>query len=1255
MKTKKLGAAAIVGTLLAIAAHSPSIAAVETVDHIEVTADNKSPGSLAQGRVASDDMLTVKNDVSVSGANSKGVRTVGDNATVVIEGDVNVSGARSYGVVTQSANADITVGGKVSLSGEMAYGLHASNGSNVKIGDGVIVSSNSVLDGSTVRIPYGVSLNGGSAGKISGDILITGDGARGVYVTSSTLELEGGVSVSGNYRDGLDSSFGVVLRNGSSADITGDIDASGERARGVQLNAQTDAESANSLNFSGNISASGKDAIGLNAGAGSSVRINSGYIIASGDGAIGANGLPDANNIQPGPDIKANVDVVEALGNAAQGIAVRGGYLEYSGTQGRGSVLASGENSYGISLRNGSSADIEADIVASNNGAKGLFVTVGSDVRLNGSVEANAGGATGVTMSDSTGDIRGNLYVSGAAAAAAGGGELLAYGLSASRSDVVMSGDISVSGNGARGVSMGEGKLDLTGSVYVTGGRSDGGLSAYGMTIRNESLVDMKGDLVVSGDHGIGINMIAQSGSEAGSGVKLSGTAAALGENSRGFNAGIGNDIEMTEGGLLAAGKGSYGAYITGSSLKLDGAVSASGEGAYGAALFAGSSADISGSVSASGAGSRGLQLKASSAGLSGDITASGRDAAGVYILDNGELRHTGQIAAKDGGTGILLESGTFTTDGRIFAQDNGTGTSILGGTGTLKNIHVEGANAVGASVRGSGVMNAADGRITVSGTDAVGIELNNGGTANLSGMYLSASGNNLLAKSDSFGSLNVSGGSSLRGDILHEGTDAGTLDVQLSGGSYLIGTVNALGGGAVDVTLKGGSDLWEVTGDSHIKGRLENHGVIDLIGADAATSSHKMLTFGSYEASEGAVIRKKADLTNQAGDYTRIEGEAKGVTSLYVANTSQGSTYNDRSHILVTAVDYEAQGSDADFTLANPDHYVDVGGRKYTLADEYSGSDRNWFLQSDGLAPSGKALAGVSVIMPEIWYLEVDTLYKRIESYGTPGYEGGFWFNGAAKKIEHNAQGSFGDQEQKLYTMSVGWDTKDETSDGALFRGFMTGYGYDQRSFSSGRGESDMHSFQASFYGIKRRTDGLYYGGLVKYNRYNSSASAAINGTSEKIKSDFEQNGLGASLIAGKRFSMRNGWYWEPTAQLSYLRVFGKDIVTTSGLRASIDDGDSLRGKLGVVLGRKWVMRSGRSLDIFFDASVVHEFDGETKITMENEDFTSDYGGTWGVFGIGTAWQLSKNSWLNARFYYADGDSRREPWGVQLGMSIAM
>ena len=33
----------------------------------------------------------------------------------------------------------------------------------------------------------------------------------------------------------------------------------------------------------------------------------------------------------------------------------------------------------------------------------------------------------------------------------------------------------------------------------------------------------------------------------------------------------------------------------------------------------------------------------------------------------------------------------------------------------------------------------------------------------------------------------------------------------------------------------------------------------------------------------------------------------------------------------------------------------------------------------------------------------------------------------------------------------------------------------------------------------------------------------------------------------------------------------------------------------------------------------------------------------------------VTKNSWLNARFYYADGDSRREPWGVQLGVSIAM
>ncbi|MDL2298570.1 autotransporter outer membrane beta-barrel domain-containing protein, partial [Synergistaceae bacterium OttesenSCG-928-D05] len=197
-----------------------------------------------------------------------------------------------------------------------------------------------------------------------------------------------------------------------------------------------------------------------------------------------------------------------------------------------------------------------------------------------------------------------------------------------------------------------------------------------------------------------------------------------------------------------------------------------------------------------------------------------------------------------------------------------------------------------------------------------------------------------------------------------------------------------------------------------------------------------------------------------------------------------------------------------------------------------------------------------------------------------------------------------------------------------------------------------------ASIYTVYKQESGFYLSGLAKFNHYDTDLTVgAVDKLSrqlgyDKIEGGLNQRGLGMSLLAGKRFVVgEKGWYWEPQAQFSYMRIFGDKYLTSSGLDVDVEATTSLRARAGFLFGKAIELKNGSVLDVFADVSINKEFDGETDIWMSGGKYTRDLGDTWGSYGLGFSWRMGERSYLGGRIAYGSGSDRTEPISATLGL----
>ncbi|BGI52196.1 MAG: hypothetical protein HamCj_05490 [Candidatus Hamiltonella defensa (Ceratovacuna japonica)] len=178
-----------------------------------------------------------------------------------------------------------------------------------------------------------------------------------------------------------------------------------------------------------------------------------------------------------------------------------------------------------------------------------------------------------------------------------------------------------------------------------------------------------------------------------------------------------------------------------------------------------------------------------------------------------------------------------------------------------------------------------------------------------------------------------------------------------------LPGSVLALNGSKINMSLNG-SDLvggvtnatslsidpksnWSVTRNS-VLGDLNHEGKIAFKSEDN-TKFHRITT---KTLNGTGMFWMNTDIARQKGDFLNVTGKARGHFGVMVSDSGQSPKPDDTLKIIQTG------GGDAQFTLANPGHAVDVGTYKYYLVPDdnhrvLDDRERGWSLVSHQPRPS--------------------------------------------------------------------------------------------------------------------------------------------------------------------------------------------------------------------------------------------------------------------------------------------------------------
>lgn len=191
--------------------------------------------------------------------------------------------------------------------------------------------------------------------------------------------------------------------------------------------------------------------------------------------------------------------------------------------------------------------------------------------------------------------------------------------------------------------------------------------------------------------------------------------------------------------------------------------------------------------------------------------------------------------------------------------------------------------------------------------------------------------------------------------------------------------------------------------------------------------------------------------------------------------------------------------------------------------------------------------------------------------------------------------------------------------------------------------------SLALTLYGTWLGDKGHYADIVLKEGRLSNDydISAPIGFTHGQYKT------WGSSISAeyGREIAMGDKAYFTPQAQLSWLRIAGKDYTTSNGIAISQDSQSSTIGRLGFELGS----RLGDNGNVYAKASVLHDFGGsaDTRLSYNgvSTTYSNDLGDTWYEAGIGFNLKTKDNSYLYADVSKAFGGDYKTPWQWNVGM----
>lgn len=654
-------------------------------------------------------------------------------------------------------------------------------------------------------------------------------------------------------------------------------------------------------------------------------------------------------------------------------------------------------------------------------------------------------------------------------------------------------------------------------------------------------------------------------------------------------------------------------------------------------------------------------------------------------------------ISLKDGtisGAVLAENKGSISTAGAVLkgaATASKEGTIHLDGGSTSEGITADGGTiyTAGTEVKGEALAKA-KGTLSMTGGNAGAVTADGGsastdGTA-VKGLLSAKNGGSITMTNGSAKGLSIGKDSaitakldkkdaSIQGDIANEGTASLTL----GGGASWIG--DSTGSGKTNASIGEGSTwtgrstngnttvelagTWKQTGDSTIASLTGRNGTLDKTSETSGdtTIDHAAGTLNLLYS------HSAEDPTTFYGGDTTI-GTADSGTTVNMVTDSRGLTVSGNR---ARWANYKNQVSETLNRMAHKLHYTaNDGNIKGTLKIAEGLTSSSASLRAENLTfdetgtgsyvydpvkddltieygseetqmmkGTKSALLGVSMM----WRSNNNDLQRRLGDLRLGQAESGVWARYVGGKNKFDEQNTYMSQTYDIG--QVGYDRKA----GSWLVGAALDYGKGDVNYTGGKGKEHMATL--ALYGTRVSDDGKYFDIIFKTGRLKNEFHVS-NEIGNRLNADYHTWGNSISAEYGKRFVRDDGFYLDPSVELTMGRLNSKNFSGHSDLgelNVKQHDFDSAIGRIGLGIGRQ----TERS-NAFLKLALAHEFGGSFKT-----DFYADDGGlkstridlqdTWLDMEIGGSLSIGRNTYLYGTYTHNFGADMETKWRADVGV----
>ena len=425
-----------------------------------------------------------------------------------------------------------------------------------------------------------------------------------------------------------------------------------------------------------------------------------------------------------------------------------------------------------------------------------------------------------------------------------------------------------------------------------------------------------------------------------------------------------------------------------------------------------------------------------------------------------------------------------------------------------------------------------------------------------------------------------------------------------------------------------------------------------DYGSSDVWNTNYQTVTFANLQTNEKSAICVSTDLLNGVGDKVVLTGTVPAALQLGIKNKDDNGGVpikeSDGHSVTVVHVDgdnkvnlktglmfynLEIAGGDDSLSLYTPI----IKEEALTSGTIITGRDYNFV--GWGSSSAGDVLdKQLPSNEPYINTNELDNVFKRVMDIRNDPSEVGVWIRGETGKMKIDGYG------YDYNLTSGGHDWKHESDAAIMFGGFGITHSVNKCDTGIiGDAKSTGYNLYGSWLG-KDNND--YIDVILKYGKMDKTY-AGLDINNVFAGGNYSKDVFSIAAKYGRRYEMRNDWYYEPFAGLTWGRISDVDFKDTRGFKIHGDSVTSKMANLGIQVGKKLDKH-----DIYYRMNLVHDFDGEMYMNVPGTKTAAytDMGGTWLKCAVGTSAKVGKNNSFYIDLERDFGNKVEKPWAISAG-----